>query len=107
MTCLSHGGAYSDGAAAAFAAEETATPGIFYQTGKIVQRSIEMNKPIIGVSANYRLNAFGLSGGKEMEDGGVTNLWLEDQRLAMKWIQKNIEKVRSQTSVGKESIQRH
>lgn len=66
---------------------------MFYQCGKIVQRSIEMDMPVIVVSANYRLNAFGLSGGKEIEAAGVGNLAIEDQRLAMKWVQKYISKV--------------
>ena len=49
--------------------------------------------PVIVVSANYRLNAFGFSGGKEMADAGVANLAIEDQRLAMKWVQKYIAQV--------------
>lgn len=52
-----------------------------------------MDMPVIAVSANYRLNAFGLSGGKEIEDAGVANLAMEDQRLAMKRVQKYISKV--------------
>lgn len=89
----SHGGAYSDGASAAFAGETTAAPGVFYNGGKIVQRSVEVDTPIVFVSANYRLNAFGLSGGAEIEAAGVANLAIEDQRLAMRWVQKYISQV--------------
>jgi acetylcholinesterase len=59
----------------------------------IVQRSIDMGMPVVAVSANYRLNAFGLSGGREIEEAGVANLAIEDQRLAMKWVQKYISQV--------------
>lgn len=69
--------------------------GLYYQGANIVQRSVEMGKPIIFVSINYRLNSFGLSGGKEILDAGVSNLSIEDQRQAMRWVQKYIAKVKS------------
>ncbi|KAL5335517.1 Alpha/Beta hydrolase protein [Aspergillus crustosus] len=87
-----HGGGFSDGASAAFAAETTAVQGIFWQGNRIVQRSVAMDQPVIFVSANYRLNAFGLSGGREITEAGVANLALEDQRLAMEWVQEHISK---------------
>jgi acetylcholinesterase len=52
-----------------------------------------MNQPIIYVSANHRLNGFGLLAGQEMIDGNATNLLLRDQRLAMQWMQKYIANV--------------
>lgn len=73
--------------------EESILPGVYFQGANLVARSVQMNQPIIFVSANYRLNAFGLSGGREILDAGVANLAIEDQRLAMKWIQNNIAKV--------------
>lgn len=40
---------------------------------------------------NYRLGAFGWLGGKKyQEDGGVSNIGLLDQELALKWVQRNI-----------------
>ncbi|TVY16163.1 putative secreted lipase [Lachnellula arida] len=87
-----HGGGFTSGGSSAFVSETTAVPGIAYQGATIVQRSVEMNQPVIFVSINYRLNAFGFSGGKEIEDAGVTNLGLKDQRLAMQWVQKHISK---------------
>jgi carboxylesterase type B len=56
-----------------------------------VQRSLEMGQPIIFTSINYRLNHFGFSASKELEDAGLLNLGLEDQRNAMRWVKKNIE----------------
>ncbi|OWO97547.1 hypothetical protein B2J93_658 [Marssonina coronariae] len=47
---------------------------------------------VIYVAMNYRLGAFGwLSGPKFVEDGGIPNLGLHDQRFAMKWVQRYIE----------------
>ncbi|KAF8581752.1 sterol esterase [Ramaria rubella] len=56
----------------------------------VVGRSIALNEPIIYVSANYRLNAFGFLGSTEVQTAGVGNLGLRDQRFAMQWIQNNI-----------------
>lgn len=88
-----HGGGFDGGSSAAIISETTAFPGVAYQGANIVQRSVEMGKPLIFVSSNYRLNAFGFSASKEMADADVLNLGLEDQRLAMKWIAKEIDKV--------------
>src|SRR5687768_3895077 len=46
---------------------------------------------MIGVSINYRLNVFGFLHGDDMIGTGNTNLGLRDQRLALRWIQENIE----------------
>jgi hypothetical protein len=57
-----------------------------------VQNSVNIGKPIIGVSINYRLSAWGfLSGSQEIKDAGNMNLGLRDQRLALQWIQENID----------------
>lgn len=53
----------------------------------IVGDSVAMGKPIIGVSINYRLNAFGFLNGPDMVKAGLANLGLRDQRLALHWIQ--------------------
>ena len=57
----------------------------------IVQTSVENGQPIIGVSINYRLSFLGFPSGKEAMDANVTNLGLKDQRIALEWIQENIE----------------
>ncbi|KAK1541218.1 carotenoid ester lipase [Colletotrichum paranaense] len=48
-----------------------------YNVGGLVRTSVDLGQPIIGVSANYRLNAFGFSASREMEE-------------AMQWVQKHI-----------------
>lgn len=74
--------------------------GGFYQGGGVdqrynmsfmVQNSITIGKPIIGVSINYRLSVWGfLSGSEEIRDSGDLNNGLKDQRLALQWVQDNI-----------------
>ncbi|TFK32450.1 sterol esterase [Crucibulum laeve] len=56
----------------------------------VVERSIALNEPIIYVSANYRVNALGFLGGKEVKAAGIGNVGLRDQRFAMQWVQRNI-----------------
>ncbi|EMD33609.1 hypothetical protein CERSUDRAFT_117711 [Gelatoporia subvermispora B] len=56
----------------------------------IVDRSIQNREPVIFVSLNFRLNAFGFLPGQEAKDAGITNLGLRDQRQALKWIQQYI-----------------
>jgi carboxylesterase type B len=58
----------------------------------MVQNSVEIGKPIIGVSINYRLATWGfLSGSEELLEEGGTNFGLRDQRLALHWVQENIK----------------
>ncbi|TFK60177.1 carotenoid ester lipase precursor [Pluteus cervinus] len=59
--------------------------------GKIVvDRSISLGEPVIFVSMNYRVSGFGFLAGKEVKEAGVGNLGLQDQREALRWIQKYI-----------------
>ncbi|MCO5549790.1 hypothetical protein L7F22_003264 [Adiantum nelumboides] len=85
-----HGGGYELGAANSIGSELTAVPNLIYQGGSLVKRSVEMNKPMVFVSANHRLNFFGTLAGKEISDAGADNLYLKDQRLFMKWVKKYI-----------------
>ncbi|KAJ7876493.1 sterol esterase [Mycena olivaceomarginata] len=48
------------------------------------------NKPIIVVTPNYRVSAFGFLAGKEAGAAGISNLGLRDQIFALKWVQKHI-----------------
>ncbi|KAK4496750.1 hypothetical protein PRZ48_012733 [Zasmidium cellare] len=84
------GGGFQLGSSASLGAELTAIQGLIYQGARLVQRSIEMGQPIIFVSANYRLNAFGTLASQEITDANVSNLMLKDQREAMRWVQKYI-----------------
>ncbi|PSS00666.1 triacylglycerol lipase [Coniella lustricola] len=61
-----------------------------YNLSFIVERSVAMNKPMIGVSLNYRLQGLGALFSNEMLDAGVANLGLKDQRLALAWLHENI-----------------
>ncbi|RPD56081.1 carotenoid ester lipase precursor [Lentinus tigrinus ALCF2SS1-7] len=61
-----------------------------YDGGVIVKRSIELDEPVVYVSMNYRVSAYGFLASKEVKDAGVGNLGLQDQRLALRWVQKYI-----------------
>ncbi|KAK1144454.1 hypothetical protein N8T08_005326 [Aspergillus melleus] len=56
----------------------------------IVQESVKMGFPTIGVSFNYRMSGFGFLSGRAIGESGLANLGLYDQRLALHWIQENI-----------------
>ncbi|KAI0644304.1 carotenoid ester lipase [Trametes meyenii] len=58
--------------------------------GVIVNRSIELGQPVIFASMNYRLSAFGMLGSREIANAGLGNLGLQDQREALRWLQKHI-----------------
>jgi len=47
-------------------------------------------KPMIGVSFNYRVGAFGFLPSKFMEEQGLLNIGLKDQALLFQWVQDNI-----------------
>ncbi|KAF8645416.1 hypothetical protein AX16_007831 [Volvariella volvacea WC 439] len=56
----------------------------------IVSRSVDLGTPVVYVSMNYRVSAFGFLAGKEVKEAGIGNLGLQDQRQALRWIQKYI-----------------
>jgi len=62
-----------------------------YNLSFIVDNSVQIGKPIIGVSIGYRLSAWGFLTSQEVQGAGQTNLGLRDQRLALQWVQENIE----------------
>ncbi|KAI0265664.1 carotenoid ester lipase precursor [Gloeopeniophorella convolvens] len=68
---------------------ELGSPSI-YDGGVIVDRSIALGEPVIYVSLNYRVSAFGFLASQEVKDAGVGNLGLQDQRQALRWVQKYI-----------------
>lgn len=61
-----------------------------YNLSFIVERSVGIGTPVVGVSLNYRLSAFGFLTGEEAVDAGATNIGFRDQRLALQWVQENI-----------------
>ncbi|KUM60589.1 hypothetical protein ACN42_g6551 [Penicillium freii] len=54
-----------------------------YNMSYIVEQSALNGKPVLGVSINYRLAAFGFLDSEEVRAEGNTNLALRDQRTAM------------------------
>ena len=61
-----------------------------YNLSRFIENSVTIGTPIIGVNLNYRVAGFGFLYSKEVQQAGVTNLGLRDQRLALHWIQENI-----------------
>ncbi|KKY36083.1 putative lipase 2 [Diaporthe ampelina] len=61
-----------------------------YNLSFIVQNSVELDTPMIGVSINYRVSAFGFLAGSEALEAGIANNGFRDQRLALQWINENI-----------------
>ncbi|KAK1145721.1 hypothetical protein N8T08_003959 [Aspergillus melleus] len=61
-----------------------------YNMSFLVQESVHMGTPIIGVSFNYRLSGFGFLPGRPVNESGIANLGLYDQRKALFWVQENI-----------------
>jgi carboxylesterase type B len=65
-----HGGGYVMGGA----------PDRRYNLSFIVQNSVSIGKPFIGVSIAYRLSAWGFIDGEEIRNEGGTNIGMKDQR---------------------------
>jgi hypothetical protein len=68
-----------------------------YDGGAIVQKSVELGKPVILVTINYRIGLFGFAASPALKednelagDVGVGNYGLHDQRQALLWIRNNI-----------------
>ncbi|KAK7025565.1 hypothetical protein VNI00_015918 [Paramarasmius palmivorus] len=61
-----------------------------YDGAGVVERSIQLGEPVIYVSMNYRVTGFGFLASKEVKEAGVGNLGLQDQRQALRWVQKYI-----------------
>jgi carboxylesterase type B len=63
----------------------------------LVKRSLDIGKPIIIVAINYRLNVFGFLSSRELiaearslGEEPISNQGLNDQRIALQWIQSSI-----------------
>lgn len=56
----------------------------------LVDNGVEIGKPFVGVTIQYRLNAWGFFNGEEVMADGATNLGIRDQRLALQWVKENI-----------------
>ena len=85
-----YGGAY------AFGSKLPYGPDWPFYTGQALLES-STNK-VIYVAGNYRLGAFGWLAGTYMEDNGLPNAGLYDQRLLLQWVQQYIGKVNGNPS---------
>jgi carboxylesterase type B len=63
----------------------------------LVKRSLELEQPIIIVAINYRLNVFGflssqalIEEARSLGETPISNQGLNDQRMALQWIQSSI-----------------
>lgn len=61
-----------------------------YNTSYLVNSSVSISKPVITVSINYRLGAWGFLASEETQAAQVSNVGLFDQRQALIWINQNI-----------------
>ncbi|KIW10074.1 hypothetical protein PV08_11034 [Exophiala spinifera] len=65
-------------------------PDLRYNMSFIVQHSVDIGQPILAVSINYRLSAWGFLSSNEVLAQGESNFGIRDQRLALQWVQENI-----------------
>ncbi|KAJ6482757.1 carotenoid ester lipase precursor [Mycena sanguinolenta] len=56
----------------------------------LVNQSIALGTPLVYVSLNYRLNVMGFLASEEVKNAGLGNLGLQDQREALRWVQRYI-----------------
>ncbi|KAJ7220927.1 putative lipase [Mycena pura] len=76
-----YGGGFSTG----FNEEQSTAP-----DGMILE-SVQNGLPIIHVAMNYRLAVFGFAASQALLGEGSSNAGLRDQRLALEWVQDNIQ----------------
>ncbi|KAF3392255.1 Lipase 5 [Talaromyces pinophilus] len=57
----------------------------------IYGNSVDLGMPLVAASINYRLTGFGFLDSPEIHEAGLSNLGLRNQRLALHWIQENID----------------
>ncbi|KAI8942938.1 hypothetical protein NX059_000976 [Plenodomus lindquistii] len=70
--------------------QQGATSDPRYNMSYLVHQSVLNSKPIIGISINYRMAAFGFISSSSITTAGAQNLGLRDQRLAMQWVNRHI-----------------
>ncbi|EJP68454.1 carotenoid ester lipase precursor [Beauveria bassiana ARSEF 2860] len=75
-----HGGGFEEGSAA----DQR------YNGSFPVKTAVGMGSPIIFVSFNYRLGVWGSISGPPIEEAGLANIFMHDQRQALAWVQENI-----------------
>ncbi|KAF9480015.1 alpha/beta-hydrolase [Pholiota conissans] len=71
----------------AFTVNSASNP--MFDPTEIIQRSIAIGKPIMFVSTNYRVNTFGFLASEHVPPEDL-NMGLQDQRMALVFVQENI-----------------
>lgn len=61
-----------------------------YDGTVLIPQSVAQGMPMILVTVNYRVGAFGFLGGSEVLADGASNLGLLDQRMGLEWVADNI-----------------
>ncbi|KAK0644090.1 Alpha/Beta hydrolase protein [Cercophora newfieldiana] len=61
-----------------------------YNLSFIVQRSVDIGRPVLAATINYRKAGWGFMYSNEIQGSGNTNLALRDMRQALAWVQENI-----------------
>ncbi|KAL0566919.1 hypothetical protein V5O48_015073, partial [Marasmius crinis-equi] len=57
----------------------------------LILQSVENGLPIVYVAMNYRINIFGFALSEPLKANKSLNVGLKDQRLALEWVQQNIQ----------------
>ncbi|KAL4889553.1 Alpha/Beta hydrolase protein [Aspergillus ambiguus] len=70
--------------------QQGATADPRYNMSYVVRQGELSGNPVLGVSINYRVAAFGFLDSEEVRAEGVNNLGLRDQRVAMRWVKEHI-----------------
>jgi len=73
-----------------------------YNLSFFVENSVQIGKPVIGVSINYRVSTWGFLASQEVRGDGELNLGLRDQRLALHWVKENIKAFGGQSNFSSE-----
>ena len=58
-----------------------------FNTSWLVQTPIQIDRPTIVISINYRLSVFGFLNSDETQRQGVSNIAFRDQWKALEWVQ--------------------
>ncbi|KAK1225804.1 hypothetical protein PQX77_011253 [Marasmius sp. AFHP31] len=62
-----------------------------HEPDSLVLQSVENGLPVVYIAMNYRLNIFGFAISDSLRANNSLNVGLKDQRLALEWVQQNIE----------------
>ncbi|KAI3390937.1 hypothetical protein diail_8335 [Diaporthe ilicicola] len=62
-----------------------------WDLARLVERSVNLDSPVVAVGINYRLGPFGFLASSALSEAGFKpNNGIDDQRLGLRWVQKNI-----------------